>query len=284
MSHWAETLFREQAELYTRFFAERFDAARDETGQLLDLAAATYDADPDSVLDLACGTGRHVVAFADRGLTAEGIDFSTVFVERAREHASDAGVADRATVRHQDLRDLDELDGSYDLVTSFWNSLGYYGRETDAAMLSEVRRLLAEDGVLAVELGNRAHYLANHEGSSVHEGPAIEADDDGGGAAGGAAGGDDAAGAEGDATERMSVVRREYDVETCRFHTRLDLFEATEEGYEFDHTMEWENRMYTAPVLRRLCEEAGFEDVAFFGGFDGADLTLETDTLVLLAR
>ena len=29
------------------------------------------------------------------------------------------------------MRELDEVTGSYDLVTSFWNSLGYYDRATD---------------------------------------------------------------------------------------------------------------------------------------------------------
>lgn len=28
-----------------------------------------------------------------------------------------------------DMRALDEWDGSYDLITSFWNSLGYYDME-----------------------------------------------------------------------------------------------------------------------------------------------------------
>ena len=36
------------------------------------------------------------------------------------------------------MRELDEVTGSYDLVTSFWNSLGYYDRATDERVLEFV--------------------------------------------------------------------------------------------------------------------------------------------------
>ena len=36
------------------------------------------------------------------------------------------------------MRELDELTGSYDLVTSFWNSLGYYDRATGERVLEFV--------------------------------------------------------------------------------------------------------------------------------------------------
>lgn len=255
MSHWAETLFKEQAERYAQFFEERFEAGDREAEQILELVEAEYDAAPGIVLDLACGTGRHVVGFADRGLDADGVDFSTAFVERAREHAEERGVTDRTTFRVHDVRELGDWTGSYDLVTSFWNSLGYYGRETDERILADANRLLSDDGVLAIELGNRDFYLANFAESSVDEGD-----------------------------EHLSVERREYDVETGRFRTRLDLFDVADGEYDHDERMEWENRMYGAPVLREMCLRAGFDEVRLFGGFEGQALDLETDTLLALAR
>ena len=70
---------------------------------------------------------------------------------------------------------------------------------------------------------------------------------------------------------------------TGRFHTQLDVFDAGE-GYEHDCSMEWENRIYAPAVLRELCEDAGSEEGRPFGGFDGAELTMESDTVVVLAR
>lgn len=254
MTHWTERLFKEQSDRYVEFFEQRFDAADAQVEAVLDLVAAEYDADPDSVLDLACGAGRHVVSFADQGLDAEGLDFSEPFVQRAREYASERGVSDRTTVREHDLRDLAEWTGSYDLVTSFWNSLGYYDRETDERMLANARRLLGENGVLVVEASNRDFYLANLERASVSE------------------------------DDELLVERRDYDPETARFRTQLDRFSVTEEGYDHEYTMEWENRIYAPVVLRELCEDAGFSDVRLFGGFDGSVVSMDSDTVVVLAQ
>jgi len=254
MTHWTETLFREQADHYVDFFEQRFQAADAQAEAVLDLVATEYDVDPETVLDLACGTGRHVFAFADRGLDAEGLDFSEPFVERARAAAAERDLAGSAKFHEHDLRELDEWTGSYDLVTSFWNSLGYYDRETDERMLANARRLLSEDGVLVVEASNKDSYLANLEPASVSE------------------------------NGLLFVERRDYDVETGRFHTKLDRFDATGEGYDHEYSMEWENRIYAPAVLRELCEDAGFDDVELFGGFDGQRPTLDSDSVVLLAR
>jgi SAM-dependent methyltransferase len=254
MPHWTETLFKEQADRYVDFFEQRFAAADAQAETLLDLVATEYGVEPETALDLACGTGRHVFAFADRGLDAEGLDFSEPFVERARTTAAERDLPGSVAFHEHDLRDLDEWTGSYDLVTSFWNSLGYYDRETDEQLLANARRLLSEEGVLVVEASNKDCYLANLEPASVSE------------------------------NGRLFVERRDYDVETGRFHTKLDRFDATGEGYEHEYSMEWENRIYAPAVLRELCEDAGFDDVRLFGGFDGGTVTLDSDSVVLLAQ
>jgi SAM-dependent methyltransferase len=254
MTHWTETLFKEQADHYVDFFEQRFQAADAQAEALLDLVTSEYGIEPETALDLACGTGRHVFAFADRGLDAEGIDFSEPFVERARAATVEQDLVGSVAFHEHDLRELDEWTGNYDLVTSFWNSLGYYDRETDERMLANARRLLSDDGVLVVEASNKDCYLANLEPASVSE------------------------------NGLLFVERRDYDVETGRFHTKLDRFDGTGEGYEHEYSMEWENRIYAPAVLRELCEDAGFDDVRLFGGFDGGAVTLDTDSVVLLAQ
>ncbi|WP_123538035.1 SAM-dependent methyltransferase [Halosimplex salinum] len=255
MSHWTERLFREQADLFAESFEDVFDAADEQVAALLDLLAEECDCEPERSLDIACGVGRHALALADRGVEAEGLDFSASFVERARERASDRGVADRTAFRHHDMRDLDEWSGEYDLITVFWNSIGYYGRATDERVLADARELLADDGVLVVELSNRDFLLRNFDAATVSE-----------------------------SDDRLSVYRQAYDPGTGQFETTIDVFDATGAGYDYVDTMEWENRLYAPPVLRDLCESAGFETVSLFGGFDGSDLTLESERVVALAR
>ena len=255
MTHWADRLFREQADLFAESFADMFDAADEQVADLLGLLAAEYGCEPERSLDIACGVGRHVLALGDRGVDAEGLDFSAAFVERARDRASERGLTDQTTFHEADMRDLDEWTGSYDLITVCWNSLGYYGRETDEAVLADARDLLSDEAVLVVDLSNRDFLLRNFDETTVSE------DDD-----------------------RLSVYRQEYDPETGRFATTIDIFAVTEDGYEYLDRMAWENRLYAPSVLGELCDDAGFEDISLFGGFEGSDLTLESRRVVAVAR
>lgn len=254
MTHWAEQLFQKQAETYTHFFDNRLDQAPEEVQQLLQLVEDERGVIPDCILDVACGSGRHVLAFADNGYDAEGLDFSEEFIAQAREWATEKGLTDRVDFHIHDMRELDKLGESFDLITNFWNSMGYYGKATDVRILSEMKRLLTEDGVVAIETNNKEYYLRNFESSSV-------------------SGGDD----------HLYVERREFDVETGRFHTVLDTFSATDTGYEHLETMEWEPREYAPVEWKEMCERAGFDDVSLFGGFEGESLSLDSETVVVLA-
>lgn len=72
-------------------------------------------------LDLGCGEGGDVLWLAGRGWVADGVDVSTVAIERARERAATEGVSGVRFVA-QDLEQWRAND-AYDLVTaSFFQS------------------------------------------------------------------------------------------------------------------------------------------------------------------
>ena len=48
---------------------------------------------PGRAVDLACGTGRHALALAERGFEVEAWDFSPVALERVAAHAAERGLA-----------------------------------------------------------------------------------------------------------------------------------------------------------------------------------------------
>jgi SAM-dependent methyltransferase len=56
------------------------------------------------VLELGCGSGRVSVALAQAGFDVTGIDESTAMLALAREHAAQAGVADRLHLEQCDVR------------------------------------------------------------------------------------------------------------------------------------------------------------------------------------
>jgi SAM-dependent methyltransferase len=254
MPDWTDDLFRDEPGRFAETLADRADDAGDEVDSLLALLD-DRGRSPDSVLDVACGIGRHVVPFAAAGLDAEGLDYSEPFVERARARASEAGVDDRTAFHHADMRDLDGFDGEYDLVTLFWNSLGYYGREVDRAVLSDARSLLSEDGTLVVEASNKDHVVHELDGDAVH-----------------------------DRGDELIVRRVEYDPETGRHHQTVERFAADGDGYEHAGTTEFSPRLYAPVELRELCEAAGYDRVSLEAGFDGGEVTLSDPRVVVLAE
>lgn len=254
MTHWTERLYEEQADTFVQFLERRFDQATEEVQNLTQLIENERGLEPERVLDVACGIGRHVLAFAEEGYYTEGLDLSDEFINRARDRISEKGVDDRVELHVHDMRELDEWDGSFDLITNFWNSLGYYDKATDVMILTQMKRLLSEEGVVAIEMSNKEFYVKNFDSSSVRE-----------------------------VGDKLHVERKEFNLETGRFETTLDVFMADASGYKYLETMEFQPRLYAPVELKEMCENAGFDEVSLFGGLDGSDLSLDSSRAVVLA-
>lgn len=254
MTHWTEEMFVEHADVFERTMQGRVEGTDEEVADLLDLLGE-HGIEPETALDVACGIGRHTVEFASRGLTVRGLDISPAYVESARERAVEESVADRVTVEVGDMRDLDDLAGTYDLVTNMWTAFGYFDEATNEAVAEGLRERVADDGALVMELANKEFLVSEFSDSS--------------------AGLDD-----GD----LYVERREYTPETGRMETTFALFDETDEGYEFLGEVEWDLRIYAPAELRRLLERAGFTDVSLYGGLDGSALAVDSSRLVVVAE
>jgi glycine/sarcosine N-methyltransferase len=116
-----------------------------------------------SVLDAACGTGMHAVAFARRGLRTAAADLSPAMIDRAREHARAAGVNVAWTVAgFGTLADACPGEvGAFDAVTCLGNSLPHLPDDAalDAA-LADMAMMLRPGGVLVVQDRNYDRVLA----------------------------------------------------------------------------------------------------------------------------
>ncbi|KNY11003.1 RNA methyltransferase [Achromobacter piechaudii] len=82
--------------------------------KMLDMAKVTPQ---DRLMDLGSGDGRTVITAAQRGLTAQGIEYNPDLVELSRRNAQRAGVADRATFVAADLFQTDLSQA--DVITMF---------------------------------------------------------------------------------------------------------------------------------------------------------------------
>lgn len=113
-----------------------------------------------SVLDLACGAGRHSRTLAESGLRVLGVDRSRPLLRKAREQENH-----RPELRYlqADMRQL-PLAGPFDAVLLLFTSFGYFPEQAeDAAVLAEVFRVLRPDGAVLLDLMNRDRILSRLE-------------------------------------------------------------------------------------------------------------------------
>ncbi|MDX6276833.1 MAG: hypothetical protein QOJ72_961 [Nocardioidaceae bacterium] len=80
------------------------------------LVAEAQPLSPGSALDVGCGEGADAVWLADRGWDVTAVDISTVAIERATQHAKDAGV--HITFETRDLLTTPPPHASFDLVSA----------------------------------------------------------------------------------------------------------------------------------------------------------------------
>lgn len=103
-----------------------------------------------SVLDAACGSGRHAVAFAQLGLRAAGADASPAMIALARQHAAEAGADVRFEVAG--FRDLAAyFSEPFDALVCLGNSLVHVLTDDEmAATLRAFRDRLRPGGLLVL--------------------------------------------------------------------------------------------------------------------------------------
>lgn len=118
------------------------------------------------VLDLGCGTGRHALAFARRGLPAVGVDISPYLIQETKKHLETSPFLP-LQFHIGDMRSLPNL-GHFDLVISMFTSFGYFKTEKeDHLVLANVRNCLLPAGKFFLDYLNpnyvRTHLIAQEE-------------------------------------------------------------------------------------------------------------------------
>ena len=108
------------------------------------------------VLDVGCGSGRHLAELQRIGYRATGLDLSSSMLEAALAAVPECGLV------RADMRQLPFRAGSFDVVTSYFTSFGYFDNEDDDLQaLSEARRLLGAGGWYLLDFLNAAEVVAH---------------------------------------------------------------------------------------------------------------------------
>jgi ubiquinone/menaquinone biosynthesis C-methylase UbiE len=138
-NYWAEIADKNQIERQIQFLRNR-------------LKADGY------VLDLACGTGRHIIPLSQQGYGMVGLDVSRKLLKIAKQRFR------KVEVVLGDMRYLPFKKESFAATVSMDTSFGYLPSEADdQASLVEVHRVLFERGVFVVDVFNREELSQEHK-------------------------------------------------------------------------------------------------------------------------
>ena len=112
-----------------------------------------------SVLDIACGAGRHALEFAKLGYRVTGNDLSPYLLKEAEKMAQQSNLPLQLTC--YDMRQIPS-NGMYNLVVQLFTSFGYFTmKEDDQLVLSKAYNALQADGWYILDLINPPHLIRN---------------------------------------------------------------------------------------------------------------------------
>ncbi|NQT05123.1 MAG: class I SAM-dependent methyltransferase [Dehalococcoidia bacterium] len=164
MTHWTEELFKKNPELFIGHFEERLKQAPRETASLISYLKE-QGFQPERVLDLNCGIGRHSIALAKRGIRVLGTDISPHYIKIAGRKAREEKVADKAKFRVADMRRIASIladEPQFDGIVCLWTSFGFYDDETNENILRDCLKLVKPGGFFALDIVNKDWLLQNY--------------------------------------------------------------------------------------------------------------------------
>jgi ubiquinone/menaquinone biosynthesis C-methylase UbiE len=227
------------------FDAYSFDLAITQCEEILDLVEHPVK----SVLDLACGPGRHVIGFSKLELDVTGVDLSGYLLNQAANLIDQQGLS--ANLVHSDLLTY-KPKSKFDLITNLFTSFGYYENPDDnQKVLDNAYQWLNKEGTLVIDTFGKeqvAHaiepvHCTEYENGDVRfERPLL--------------------------IDNMNVYANEW---TLVKGNRA-------------YRWEYEHFVYTPNELSSMLKQAGFNKIDIYGSLQKADYDLEAERLVAVAR
>jgi len=254
-------------EAYQQHFAFLYDRLMDDMPydkwqQFVKEAWSRYRLEPRTIVDLACGTGRHAIALAQDGYDVTGIDLSEHMLTVAQEQAELSAMAIQTAGGHiqwlqQDMREWD-IARTADCVICLCDGINYLLSEQDVrAVLARTYRGLREGGLFLFDV------LTAHQYETYAAGQPYTYDDD----------------------DLAYIWYSDWDAEDRIITHDLTIFLREDEASErFLRTNETHRqRAYDQHELTEWLREAGFRQVDSFADFTWQPVSAETGRMFLCA-
>ena len=148
MTNWFEKWFDEN---YLRLYHHRNSKDAEEQVQLI--INTLHPDKNNSILDLACGEGRHCMLFHKKGYCIRGIDLSGQLINSGKQKHP-----------HLDLRigDMRHIKGKHDIILSLFTSFGYFDKDQDnVSVIRSIGHALHPGGWFWIDFLNPEHIKKN---------------------------------------------------------------------------------------------------------------------------
>jgi len=109
----------------------------------------------DSILDLACGKGRHSIFLNSLGYNVTGLDLSVNSIETAKKKESSS--------LHFDVHDMRKIYGTqFEVVLNLFTSFGYFEEKSDdLKVINNIKSSLKQNGIGVIDFMNTPVVIDN---------------------------------------------------------------------------------------------------------------------------
>ena len=184
------------------------------------------------VLDMACGSGRHAISFAQAGFDVTAIDLSENLLNVAKSNAEKEKV--NVDFILSDIRKFNP-EKKFDLVLNLFTSLGYFEKDDEnAKVVQKAFELMNSGGWFVLDYFNKNYILNNLIPITV----------------------------ENIAGKRITQTR---EIKNDRVEKNIIIRNGEKESYYLESV-----RLYSKDEVIKILERTGFEIVKIFGDFDGS--------------
>lgn len=256
MTEWIKSTFDQKNQLYEHVFVPSQEETERQTQFVINFAKLTCG---DRVFDVGCGTGRHVLSLATKGIHVDGLDISPISVGEAQKATNLLQLEiPKPELYIDDARELPqkhpELAGRYSLAINLFSSFGYYeSDEEQLTLLRGINHILQPKGALLLDLPNKDFILQNFSEQSEY------------------------------IVDELTVgVNRKYDPNHSRIKTKTRVTDGQTED-----VMDVAMNLYSYTDINQLLRQAGFTIEKVARDFTGVDFDPQDSSckrMLILAR
>lgn len=208
------------------------------------------------LLDVACGTGRHAIEFAELGYDVTASDINEELLATGREAAGE-----RVRFVQGDMCDLDVDGGPFDLVTCLFDSIGYaQDDERIVSALRSLRRHAVPGGRVVCEFLHAAAIVRG--GSSVRVKRLVLRD----------------------GRDLVRTSETTIDFERMLMQVEYELWAVDSDGRAERGEEQQTNRIFSAPEMRMLAAAAGLSVHDVVPAYADGPIGPDTFHLLLVAE